>query len=97
RFGNRLGRLTRAGRRASYPLSLSTADRQIAERAVILGNAAHSLHPIAGQSFNLSLRDVAVLAEVIVAHRDDPGAAAALRHYADWRRQDQRKVVAFTD
>ncbi len=97
RFGTRLGALTRAGARAGYPLALVTAAKQTAERAVILGNAAHSLHPIAGQGFNLSLRDVAVLAEVIAAHRDDPGAQAALDAYAHWRRQDQRKVVAFTD
>src|SRR5690606_31416900 len=97
RFGKRLGALTRAGARAGYPLALVTAAKQTAQRAVILGNAAHSLHPIAGQGFNLSLRDVAVLAEVIAAHRDDPGAQAALDAYAHWRRQDQRKVVAFTD
>lgn len=97
RFGTRLGRLLRAGARASYPLALVTATRQVERRTVILGNAAHSLHPIAGQGFNLSLRDVAVLAEVLVAHRADPGAPAALQEYARWRRQDQRKVVAFTD
>ena len=97
RFGQRLGALTRAGARTAYPLALVTAARQSAPRAVILGNAAHSLHPIAGQGFNLSLRDVAVLAEVIAAHREDPGAQAALDAYLQWRRRDQRKVVAFTD
>ncbi len=97
RFGMRLGALQRAGSRGMYPLALVTAERQVAERTVILGNAAHSLHPIAGQGFNLSLRDVAVLAEVIAAHAQDPGAASALDEYARWRRRDQRKVVAFTD
>lgn len=97
RFGERLGSLSRAGARAAYPLALVTAERQVASRAVILGNAAHSLHPIAGQGFNLSLRDVAVLAEVIAANANDPGVADALDAYARWRRQDQRKVVAFTD
>lgn len=97
RFGDRLGALKRAGTRSTYPLSLVTSERQIADRAVILGNAAHSLHPIAGQGFNLSLRDVAVLAEVVASHREDPGATAALKHYAAWRRDDQRRVVAFTD
>jgi len=97
RFGTRLGTLERAGTRAAYPLALVTADRQAEGRAVILGNAAHSLHPIAGQGFNLSLRDVAVLADVIAAHRADPGATDALDDYVRWRRQDQRKVVAFTD
>lgn len=97
RFGDRLGAITRVGARNVYPLSLVTAERQVAQRAVILGNAAHSLHPIAGQGFNLSLRDVAVLAEVLAAHHDDPGSAEALEAYAKWRRNDQRKVVAFTD
>ncbi|MBW3566895.1 MAG: 2-octaprenyl-6-methoxyphenyl hydroxylase [Proteobacteria bacterium] len=97
RFGERLGKIERAGERAAYPLSLVTAQRQVADRAVILGNAAHSLHPIAGQGFNLSLRDVAVLAEVLAAHRADPGIADALAAYIKWRRQDQRRVVAFTD
>lgn len=97
RFGERLGRIERAGERSAYPLSLVTAQRQVADRAVILGNAAHSLHPIAGQGFNLSLRDVAVLAEVLAVHRNDPGSDDALTAYIEWRRQDQRRVVAFTD
>src|SRR5690606_11417951 len=97
RFGTRLGTLERAGTRAAYPLALVTADRQAEGRAVILGNAAHSLHPIAGQGFNLSLRDVAVLADVIAAHREDPGATDALGDYVRWRRQAQRKGVALTD
>lgn len=97
RFGHRLGRLTHAGARAGYPLALVTAERQLAGRAVILGNAAHSLHPIAGQGFNLSLRDVAVLAEIIAGNGNDPGNAQALQDYTRWRRRDQRNVVAFTD
>jgi len=97
RFGDRLGRITRTGRRASYPLALITAEQQRAGRALILGNAAHSLHPIAGQGFNLSLRDVAVLAEVIAANADDPGRGGALDEYIAWRRRDQRNVAAFTD
>jgi 2-octaprenyl-6-methoxyphenol hydroxylase len=67
---------------------------------VIIGNAAHGLHPVAGQGYNLGLRDVATLAEVVAdATRAgaDPGAAAALSRYAAWRRRDQRNVVAFTD
>lgn len=101
RFGKRLGRISRVGTRARYPLSLVTAKQQRQGRAVILGNAAHSLHPIAGQGFNLSLRDVATLADVIVEHRDqldsEAGIDAALDAYIRWRRADQRKVVAFTD
>ena len=103
KFGYRLGRFTRVGKRYSYPLSLTRSDRQVAPRAVIIGNAAQGLHPIAGQGFNLGLRDVAALAEVIaddVARRGegaDPGAAAVLEGYAEWRRADRRTVIAFTD
>ncbi len=102
-LGFRLGRLRRIGRRASYPLSLVTADALTAERAVMIGNAAQALHPVAGQGFNLGLRDAASLAELLAdaaaAERTafDAGAAALLDDYADWRRADQRKVVAFTD
>ncbi len=103
RFGYRLGRLTRVGRRFSYPLSLTRSEKQVAERAVIIGNAAQGLHPIAGQGFNLGLRDVATLAEVIADEiaaaggAADPGAEAVLRRYASWRRADRRTVIAFTD
>jgi 2-octaprenyl-6-methoxyphenol hydroxylase len=103
RFGYRLGRFTRVGRRHSYPLSLTRSERQVAERAVIIGNAAQGLHPIAGQGFNLGLRDVATLAEVIADEvlargaEADPGAAAMLERYAEWRRADRRTVIAFTD
>lgn len=103
RFGYRLGRFTRVGRRLAYPLSLTRSERQVAPRAVIIGNAAQGLHPIAGQGFNLGLRDVATLAEVIAddlvqgAAGADPGAADVLERYADWRRADRRTVIAFTD
>lgn len=103
RFGYRLGRFTRAGRRGSYPLALTQAQKQVAGRAVIIGNAAQGLHPIAGQGFNLGLRDVATLAEVIaddLAQRGrdaDPGAAGVLSRFGEWRRADRRIVIAFTD
>ncbi len=103
KFGYRLGRFTRVGRRHSYPLSLTRSERQVAARAVIIGNAAQGLHPIAGQGFNLGLRDVATLAEVIAddlrarGTEADPGAAAVLERYAEWRRSDRRTVIAFTD
>ncbi len=79
-FGLRLGRFTRVGRRQSYPLALTRSERQTAPRAVVIGNAAQGLHPVAGQGFNLGLRDVATLAEVLadaIAERGtgvDPGA-----------------------
>ena len=100
-FGFRLGRFQRLGVRAQYPLELSQASAVTARRAVIVGNAAHGLHPVAGQGYNLGLRDAAVLAEllaeVLAEPLDDPGDPALLARYADWRRADQRKVVAFTD
>lgn len=96
-FGMRLGRLTRVGRRHSYPLALTRAEEQVADRVVIIGNAAQGLHPIAGQGFNLGLRDVATLAELIAEYRTDLGSPAMLERYREWRRSDRRSVVAFTD
>lgn len=99
-FGWRLGRLERAGRRHAYPLKLVRAERQTAPRVALVGNAAHSLHPVAGQGFNLSLRDIATLAEVVGAaleRGEDPGAIAALDRYATRRRRDQRLTVGLTD
>jgi 2-octaprenyl-6-methoxyphenol hydroxylase len=99
-FGGRLGEFTRLGRRASYPLRLTTIREHVRPRAVLIGNAAHTVHPVAGQGFNLGLRDVAALAEVVVdatrAGRD-PGDLAVLRRYADWRARDNRVIATFTD
>ncbi|MDJ0814189.1 MAG: 2-octaprenyl-6-methoxyphenyl hydroxylase [Woeseiaceae bacterium] len=103
-FGKRLGRLTQVGKRSAYPLSLSKAIRLTARRTVLVGNAAHGLHPAAAQGFNLGLRDVAALCDCIADARDeaggpafDPGAPDLLARYADWRRGDQQKLVHFTD
>jgi len=100
-FGYRLGRLLRIGTRYSYPLALSRSERHLAPRLAIVGNAAQSLHPIAGQGFNLGLRDAASLAEVIAdamaAGGTDAGDEATLRAYASWRDEDRRRIVAFTD
>ena len=102
-LGFRLGRLQRIGQRQAYPLYLVTAEQVIAERAVLIGNAAHGLHPVAAQGFNLGLRDVAALAETIndelqrAAGSPDVGSPELLQTYADWRQADQRKVVEFTD
>jgi 2-octaprenyl-6-methoxyphenol hydroxylase len=95
-FGLRLGRFTRVGRRQSYPLALTEARRLTAPRAAVLGNAAQSLHPVAGQGFNLALRDLAMLAE-LVAEGGDPGASALLDRYAQWRAPDREAVIRFTD
>ena len=101
RFGFRLGRFLKAGRRVPYPLSLTRAVRTSAGRCVIVGNAAQGLHPVAGMGFNLGLRDVASLAELIAEHRHDPsfdaGAASLLAEYDAWRAADRGGVIAFTD
>jgi 2-octaprenyl-6-methoxyphenol hydroxylase len=97
-FGLRLGRFTRVGRRQAYPLALTRAERLTAPRAVILGNAAQSLHPVAGQGFNLALRDVALLAELLAdAGGSDPGDPALLERYAAERAADREAVIGFTD
>jgi len=99
-FGYRLGRLLAAGPRHAYPLSALTARRFISRRAVVLGNAAHTLHPVAGQGFNLAVRDVAVLAELIAeaaGNGADPGAEHRLARYERLRRRDYHRTLAFTD
>ena len=100
RFGGRLGRLQRVGRRAVYPLTRTDVAEIVRERLVLIGNAAHTVHPVAGQGFNLGLRDVAALAEVLsgaLRAGEDIGNTALLARYADWRRRDTRTITAFTD
>jgi len=99
-FGGRLGKFSRVGKRVAYPLMLSKALRLTATRSVLVGNAAHGLHPVSAQGFNLGMRDVAALCDCVAdALRDsvDPGAATVLDRYADWRRPDHKKLVHFTD
>jgi 2-octaprenyl-6-methoxyphenol hydroxylase len=100
-FGFRLGRVLRVGTRYSYELGLARTASHTAERLAVVGNAAQAMHPIAGQGFNLGLRDAACLAEVIADAREagqgDPGAQDTLAAYAQWREVDQRRIVAFTD
>ena len=102
-FGFRLGRFQRVGVRSCYPLELVEADAVTAHRVAVVGNAAHGLHPVAGQGYNLGLRDAAALAELLAGEAGsangvpDPGRPALLTRYAAWRQPDQRKVVAFTD
>ena len=95
-FGYRQGEFSRVGKRASYPLVLTKAARLTATRSVLVGNAAHGLHPAAAQGFNLGLRDVAALCDCI-ADTTDIGSESMLANYSDWRRRDQKKLVGFTD
>ena len=100
RFGFRLGGLTRLGRRAAYPLRLLQVRNPVGDRLALIGNAAHTLHPVAGQGFNLGLRDVAVLAQMLadtVARGADPGNSDLLGQYAATRRTDQRASALITD
>jgi 2-octaprenyl-6-methoxyphenol hydroxylase len=102
-FGFRLGRFMKVGARQLYPLSLTRADEHVAERLAIVGNAAQTLHPIAGQGFNLGLRDAASLAEVLADGRAqrqegfDPGDGLWLERYREWRVADRGNIVRFTD
>jgi 2-octaprenyl-6-methoxyphenol hydroxylase len=96
-FGWRAGRFVRSGSRSSYPLQLTRATASTAQRTVLIGNAAQALHPVAGQGFNLGLRDAAMLAEVVANSSGDAGAPPLLRRFAEWRMRDRRGVVRFTD
>jgi 2-octaprenyl-6-methoxyphenol hydroxylase len=100
-FGFRLGRLLKVGARSSYDLAMTRSDRHTGARIAIVGAAAQGLHPIAGQGFNIGLRDVACLAEVVAdaraAGRLDAGDPSLLEAYSAWREEDRRRIVAFTD
>jgi 2-octaprenyl-6-methoxyphenol hydroxylase len=96
-FGWRAGRFVRIGRRAAYALKLSRALSPTATRTVLIGNASQALHPVAGQGFNLGLRDAATLAELLASDDADPGSADLLDRFAQWRAQDRRGVTGFTD
>ena len=100
RFGFRLGQIKKVGKRQIYPLFLQSATQMAQGRVAIIGNAAHSVHPVAGQGFNLALRDVALLAELIVDKQranEDIGSAAMLQQYAALREDDIKRVYGFTD
>jgi 2-octaprenyl-6-methoxyphenol hydroxylase len=100
RFGYRLGRFSRPGRRVCYPLQRVMAQSLTAARAVLVGNAAQTLHPIAAQGFNLGLRDALTLAEMLVERTQqgaDPGGAALLHDYAQRREDDRNGTAALSD
>ncbi|MGP4865150.1 UbiH/UbiF/VisC/COQ6 family ubiquinone biosynthesis hydroxylase [Psychrobacter sp. T6-5] len=99
-FGHRAGTFVAAGRRGAYPLSRVLADKQVEGRCVIMGNAAHTLHPVAGQGFNLCMRDAHVLAQMMssqVLKGEDIGNAQLLKRYEKARQTDQKRVIHFCD
>lgn len=100
RFGDWLGAIALIGPRFSYPLGVLLAERYTAQRLALIGDAAHAIHPIAGQGLNLGLRDVAALAELIVdSHRLglDPAGPQVLARYGRWRRFDNMLLTVVTD
>ena len=100
RFGHRLGALELAGPRAAYPLGLTLARDFIRPRFALLGDAAHGIHPIAGQGLNMSFRDAAALAETVVDAQRlglDIGSLEVLRRYETWRRYDTWQMGVMTD
>lgn len=100
RFGNRLGKLQQIGERFCYPLVLSLAKEQIRPGLVLLGNVAHTLHPVAGQGLNLALRDTAALVEILQkAHSDAKplGDMSVLQQYLNRQKSDQDRAIKLTD
>ena len=96
-FGWRAGRFLACGARSAYPIVGSVAAQLAAPRAVLVGNAAQTLHPLGAQGFNLGLRDALTLAECIAARHRDPGSDAVLRGYVERRAPDRERTVAFSD
>jgi 2-octaprenyl-6-methoxyphenol hydroxylase len=96
-FGWRAGRFVATGPRSRYPATRIAARRLVAPRAVLVGNAAQTLHPIGAQGFNLGLRDALTLAELVETRAGDPGDDALLAAYADRRREDRARTLAFSD
>ena len=99
-FGGRLGGIDAVGDRTVFPLRLVRADTVVTERVVLIGNAANHLHPVAGQGFNLGVRDAACLAEVVADARREgctSGDASTLERFRRWRKADHATVTGFTD
>jgi len=100
RFASRVHGFVKVSQRHVYPLSWMQSREHYRPRLAIIGNAAHTMHPVAGQGFNLGLRDVAAIAEVIVdaiEQGEDIGAPAVLKRYAQWRKKDQLQTAISTD
>ncbi|NKB34846.1 MAG: 2-octaprenyl-6-methoxyphenyl hydroxylase [Pseudomonadales bacterium] len=99
-FGNRLGAITQVGEKFCYPLSLSMAKEQIRPGIVLLGNVAHTLHPVAGQGLNLALRDIEALVLTLgeaISKQQPLGSMATLQAYVEKQEFDQQKAIRFTD
>ena len=99
-FGSLAGRFVKAGKRGAYPLVKILAYSQVKGRCVIMGNAAHTLHPVAGQGFNLCMRDADTLAKMLaqqVMRGEDIGDSSMLQTYAKRRKADQKRVEIFCD
>lgn len=99
RFGYRLGRLNRCGQRHCFPLQLMLAREQVRPALVLLGNVAHTLHPVAGQGLNLALRDARALTarlEQAISNGESPGSMAVLKDYLASRQSDQARTIAFS-
>lgn len=100
RFGLRAGQFIKVSPRHAYPLAVMLSREHVRPRLAVIGNAAHTMHPVAGQGFNLGLRDVASLAQIIVGavnNQDDIGSISILQEYAKWRRKDHLQTMGFTD
>lgn len=100
RFGQRLGRLLKVGSRSIYPLRLTCANEQARAHLIVLGNAAHSLHPVAGQGFNLALRDADALTEVVsgaLRSGKSCGDLGVLLSYSERQQRDQKRTILFSD
>lgn len=99
-FGDRVGRFTRVGKRYSYPLSLVTAEEPVRPGLAVLGNAAHALHPVAGQGFNLALRGIMDLVEALEQGEQTGlplGDMTTLQAFEQKRARDRRNVIRFSD
>jgi len=99
-YGDRAGKFKKTGKRFSYPLSQVLAHKQAVGRVVLMGNAAHTIHPVAGQGFNLCLRDADVLVRFLTQHltqSDDIGDPENLLAYEQSRLKDQQRVIKFCD
>jgi 2-polyprenyl-6-methoxyphenol hydroxylase-like FAD-dependent oxidoreductase len=100
KFGSRLGKITHIGERYDFPLNLSIAKEQVRPGLALLGNVAHTLHPVAGQGMNLALRDIHVLVNTLyrgIKKQINPGDMNLLQGYIDEQLFDQGKTISFTD